>query len=169
MSGAKAGAGGTIVPRAESCRNLLDTHGRMPECGKDDDVMKKIFVCSPYRGDIEKNTKRAVFAAKVICSCGDIPIVPHLYFPRFLNENDPYERIRGIEYGIELMKGCDQLWLLGPVISRGMEYELKAAKEICIPVILYDEELRRINPKTLILDERIDDRSLAILKSLDYK
>jgi len=131
--------------------------------------MKKIFVCSPYSGNIEKNTKRAVFAAKVICNCGDLPIVPHLYFPRFLNENDQYERIRGIEYGIEMMKGCDQLWLLGPVISRGMEYELKAAKEIRIPVILYDEELRRINPKTLILDERVDDRSLGILKSLDFK
>ena len=133
------------------------------------DEMKKIFVCSPYSGDIEKNTKRAVFVAKVICNCGDLPIVPHLYFPRFLNENDQYERIRGIEYGIELMKGCDQLWLLGPVISRGMEYELKAAKEIRIPVILYDEELRRINPKTLILDERVDDHSLSILKSLDFK
>ena len=131
--------------------------------------MKKIFVCSPYSGNIEKNTKRAAFAAKVICSCGDIPIVPHLYFPRFLNENDPYERIRGIECGIELMKCCNLLWLLGPEISRGMEYELVAAKEIRIPVILYDEELRRINPKTLILDERIDDRSLTILKSLDYK
>ena len=131
--------------------------------------MKKIFVCSPYSGNIEQNTKRAVFAAKVICNCGDLPIVPHLYFPRFLNENDQYERIRGIEYGIELMKGCDQLWLLGPVISRGMEYELKAAKEIRIPVILYDEELRRINPKTLILDERVDDRSLGILKSFDFK
>ena len=131
--------------------------------------MKKIFVCSPYSGNIAQNAKRAAFAAKVICNCGDLPIVPHLYFPRFLNENDPYERIRGIEYGIELMKCCDQLWLLGPEISRGMEYELKAAKEIRIPVILYDEELRRINPKTLILDERIDDRSLTILKSLDYK
>lgn len=74
--------------------------------------MKKIFVCSPYSGNIEQNTKRAVFAAKVICNCGDLPIVPHLYFPRFLNENDQYERIRGIEYGIELMKTCDQLWLL---------------------------------------------------------
>jgi hypothetical protein len=132
-------------------------------------VMKMIFVCSPYRGDIEKNTKRAVFAAKVICNCGDIPIVPHLYFPRFLNENDQYERVRGIECGIELMKGCDQLWLLGPVISRGMEYELKAAQEIRIPVCLYDEELRRINPKTLILDERVDDRSLGILKSLNFE
>ena len=84
-----------------------------------------------------------------------------------MNENDPYERIRGIEYGIELMKCCDQLWLLGPEISRGMEYELKAAKEIRIPVILHDEELRRLNPKTLILDERVDDRFLKIIDGLN--
>ncbi|WP_312339036.1 ssDNA-binding protein [Anaerospora hongkongensis] len=92
--------------------------------------MKKIFVCSPYRGNIEKNTKRAVFAARVICGCGHIPVVPHLYFPQFLDDKDQFERIRGIEYGIELMKECDQLWLLGPEISKGMEYELEVAKDI---------------------------------------
>lgn len=129
--------------------------------------MKKIFVCSPYRGNIEKNTKRAVFAARVICNCGHIPVVPHLYFPQFLDDKDQFERIRGIEYGIELMKECDQLWLLGPEITKGMEYELEVAKEIRIPVILYDEELRRLNPKTLVLDERVDDRFLRIINGLN--
>ena len=129
--------------------------------------MKKIFVCSPYRGNIEKNTNRAVFAARVICNCGHIPVVPHLYFPQFLDDKDQFARIRGIEYGIELMKECDQLWLLGPEISKGMEYELEVAKEIRIPVILHDEELRRLNPKTLVLDERVDDRFLRIISGLN--
>lgn len=129
--------------------------------------MKKVFVCSPYHGNIEKNTKRAVFAARVICNCGHIPVVPHLYFPQFLDDKDQFERIRGIEYGIELMKECDQLWLLGPEISKGMECELEVAKEIRIPVILHDEELRRLNPKTLVLDERVDARFLRIINGLN--
>jgi hypothetical protein len=132
-------------------------------------AMKKVFVCSPYRGDIVKNTKRAAYAAKILCDCGYMPIVPHLYFPQFLDENDPFERIRGIEYGIELMKDCDLLWLLGPEITSGMEYELEVAKEIRIPVRMYDEQLRQINPKTLMLDERVDDRFCSIVKGLKFE
>jgi len=131
--------------------------------------MKKVFVCSPYCGDIEKNTKRAAFAAKILCDCGHIPVVPHLYFPNFLDENDQFERIRGIEYGIELMKDCDLLWLLGPEITSEMEYELEVAKGISIPVKMYDEQLRQINPKTLILYERVDDRFRSIVKDLKFE
>ena len=170
MSGARTGASGTIMPRAKSCRNLLDTTRAMrPNAERMKNEMKKVFVCSPYRGNIEKNTKRAVFAARVICGCGHIPVVPHLYFPQFLDDKDQFERIRGIEYGIELMKECDQLWLLGPEISKGMEYELEVAKEIRIPVKMYDDQLRQINPKTLILDDRVDDHFRSVVKGLKFE
>jgi len=131
--------------------------------------MKKVFVCSPYRGDIEKNTKKAAYAARIICGCGYMPVVPHLYFPQFLDENDQHERIQGIELGIELMKDCDLIWLLGPEITAGMEYELEAAREIRIPVRMYDEQLRQINPKTLILDERVDDHFRSVVKGLKFE
>jgi len=119
--------------------------------------MKKIFVCSPYRGEKEKNTKNAAFAARIICGCGNMPIVPHLYFTQFLEEDDPVDRIRGIKLGIELMKSCELIWLIGTKISKGMEYELKTAKEMQIPVKLYDDKLRQIDPKTLDIDDRVDD------------
>ena len=131
--------------------------------------MKKVFVCSPYSGDIEENTKKAIHAAKIICGCGYIPIVPHLYFPRFLDENNEFERIRGIELGIELMKDCDFIWLIGPEISAGMEYELEAAKEIGIPVKMYDEQLRSINPKTMMIDKRVDESFRSIVKGLKFE
>jgi hypothetical protein len=129
--------------------------------------MKKVFVCSPYRGNIEENTKKAAFAARVICNCGHIPVVPHLYFPQFLDDNDQFERSRGIECGIELMKACEQLWLIGLEITQGMEYELEVARKIRIPVILYDEKLRQLNPTTLALDERVDNRFLNIINKLN--
>lgn len=131
--------------------------------------MKKVFVCSPYRGDIEKNTKKTVFAAKVLCGCGYIPVVPHLYFPQFLDDSDQHQRIKGIELGIELMKECDLLWLIGLEITSGMEYELEAAKEIRIPVRIYDDQLRRVKPKTLILDERVDDHFRSVVKGLKFE
>ena len=131
--------------------------------------MKKVFVCSPYRGDIEANTKLAKFAATIINACHDLPIVPHLYFPQFLDENDQNERIQGIKLGVELMKGCDLIWVVGTKITSGMEYELNAAKEYKVPVRLYDENLCRIDPNTMLLDERLDADYRRIVKGLDRK
>lgn len=131
--------------------------------------MKKVFVCSSYRGDIKKNTEKATYAARILCKSGYMPVVPHLYFPRFLDDNDPDERIHGIELGIELMKDCDMIWLLGPTITQGMEYELQVAKEIQIPVRIYDDQLRQINPKTLILDERVDEHFRSAVKGLKFE
>jgi len=128
--------------------------------------MKKIFVCSPYRGDTEKNTKRAAQAAKILCECGYMPIVPHLYFPNFLKEEDQHERLRGIELGIELMKDCHKIWLLGPEITSGMEYELEVAKKFKIPVAMYDEDFRQIMAKSLAIDHRVDGYTRLILKGL---
>ena len=128
--------------------------------------MKKIFVCSPYHGDIEANTKVAKFAAKIISCTDDLPIAPHLYFPQFLDENDPYKRILGIKLGVELLKECDCLWIVGTKITTGMEYELNAAREHHIPVWLYDEQLNRIAPDTLLLDDRLSADYRRIVTSL---
>ena len=128
--------------------------------------MKKIFVCSPYRGDIEGNTKTAASVARILSEAGYMPIVPHLYFPNFLREEDQHERILGIELGIELMKECDKIWIIGTKITTGMEFELETAKELQIPVEMYDKELRRIKAKTLPIDDRIDNRVREILKGL---
>lgn len=131
--------------------------------------MQKIFICSPYRGDIEKNVKLAKFAAKIIINCGSIPIVPHIYFTQILKDNDQTERIKGIEFGIELMKECDSLWIVGTKITSGMEYELQTAAEIKISTELRDEKLNKINPKNMILDARLDDHYFNIVKTLNLK
>lgn len=102
--------------------------------------MKKIFICSPYRGDVEKNVELARRVAHYAIYKGDIPIAPHLYFPQFLDEDSQADRIHGIKMGVQLMKDCDELWLVGTNITSGMEYELEEAKKIGIKVKLYDEK-----------------------------
>lgn len=74
--------------------------------------MKRIFICSPYRGNIRMNTARAIYYAEQIVAKGNIQIVPHLYFPIFLDENDPAERVKGIDMGLELMAVCDEVYLV---------------------------------------------------------
>ena len=59
-------------------------------------MKKKIFICSSYRGRVEENKKNAVSYARITAMSGDVPIVPHLYFPSFLDDNIPNERMTGI-------------------------------------------------------------------------
>ena len=128
--------------------------------------MEKVFVCSPMKGDVEKNLKLAKFASRVLIGTGYIPIAPHLYFPQFLDDNDQYERIKGIKMGVELMKECDRMWIIGTTITNGMEYEINEAKKAKMPALLYDEKLRQIDPATILLDDRLDADYRRIVKGL---
>lgn len=128
--------------------------------------MEKVFICSPMKGDVEKNLKLAKFAARVLINSGYIPIAPHLYFPQFLDDSDQYERIKGIKMGVELMKECDRMWIIGTTITNGMEYEINEAKKAKVPAILYDEKLRQIDPVTILLDDRLDADYRRIVKGL---
>ena len=128
--------------------------------------MEKVFICSPMKGDVEKNLKLAKFAARELIGSGYIPIAPHLYFPQFLDDNDQYERIKGIKMGVELMKECDRMWIIGTTITNGMEYEINEAKKAKVPALLYDEKLRQIDPATILLDDRLDADYRRIVKGL---
>lgn len=128
--------------------------------------MEKVFICSPMKGDVEKNLKLAKFVARVLINSGYIPVVPHLYFPQFLDDNDQYERIKGIKMGVELMKECDRMWIIGTTITNGMEYEINEAKKAKVPAILYDEKLRQIDTATILLDDRLDADYRRIVKGL---
>lgn len=137
------------------------------ECRKEEFIMiKKVFICSPYRGNIEENKKKAVTYARITVMSGDIPIVPHLYFPAFLDEKIPNERMTGIAMGLELMDMCDEVYVFGFDITEGMKFELDHAKETCKPVRLYDEDFNPVNIKTIPVDERADARYRSTIRNL---
>jgi hypothetical protein len=87
-----------------------------------------VFLCSKYRGDIEKNLKNARRYARMVAKCGYPVVAPHLLYPQFLDDNDATERIEGIKLGVECMKLCSQIWIFGTTISEGMEFEIEKAK-----------------------------------------
>lgn len=90
--------------------------------------MKKVFISSPYRGDVETNTEKACAYSRTVYEDGSIPIAPHLLFPQFLNENNEEERASGITMGLELMLDCDEVWVFGTA-TEGMEQEIRFAVE----------------------------------------
>ena len=94
----------------------------------------KIYICSKYKGDVKANVRNALKFCKAICKLGHIPVAPHLYFTRFLDDNIDEERQLGLELGLELLSDCDELWVFGDDISEGMLQEMNFAKFINIPV-----------------------------------
>jgi len=101
-------------------------------------MMKKklIFVCSPFRGDIEENTILAQDICRYVFSKGHIPFAPHLIYPTMLDENDAIQRNMGIQAGLEILGRCDELWFYTKtgVPTEGMAMEIQKAVELRIPI-----------------------------------
>ena len=104
-----------------------------------DEILKKekerfkhpwVYICSPYRGDVQKNTAVACKVCRIATTNGLVPIAPHLYFPRFLDDDNWYERDVGLKMGVALLKRCTEMWIIGTKVSEGMEFEIERAKKM---------------------------------------
>ncbi|OKL46986.1 hypothetical protein BSR28_06085 [Boudabousia liubingyangii] len=89
-----------------------------------------IYVSSAYSGDTKRNTHLAKAYARFVHDCGYVPIVPHLLFPQFLDEET--EREAGIEAALSLLELCDEYWAFGN-LTEGMVTEFKASLAMGIP------------------------------------
>lgn len=101
---------------------------------------KLIYVCSPLRGDIEKNIAKAREYCRSVIIAGYVPLAPHVALDGVLDDNKAAERETALALGLELLQRCDELWAFGSVISEGMEAEIELAKQLSIPVktVLFD-------------------------------
>lgn len=114
--------------------------------------MDKIFICSPYRGNIEKNVANAKRYCRYVEYDG-IPIAPHLYFTQFLNEE--YERYKGMLWGKALLAECKEMYVFADEVTEGMIEEIKTAMELGIPIKFYDADVHEINYDALIINKKI--------------
>jgi dienelactone hydrolase len=62
-----------------------------------------IYICSPFRGDIEANIERARGYCRQVFDAGYHPVCPHIYFPQFLRDSVPEEREAGMMMGETLL------------------------------------------------------------------
>lgn len=93
---------------------------------------KLVYICSPCRGEVEKNIAKAQgYCREAVELFPDvIPIAPHVYFTQFLNELEPAERAEGMEMGITLLDLCSEIWVYGMENpSEGMRAEIEYAEE----------------------------------------
>lgn len=64
--------------------------------------MKKVYICSPCRGDYENNIQRAKEYSRAAVEKGVIPVTPHIYLTQFMDDNVPEERELALKIGGEL-------------------------------------------------------------------
>lgn len=88
-----------------------------------------VFICSPFAGNIERNTRRARDFCRFAVSENCIPIAPHLLFPQFMEESDPEQRRLGIFFGLVLQSKCKEVWVFGQAAPAGDSRTNPAAKE----------------------------------------
>jgi len=92
--------------------------------------MKRVFVCSPFAGDIAGNVRRTIEYCRYEIIQGNAPFAPHLLYPQMLCECDPEQRETGIRLGLEMLKVCDELHVYGDRISAGMAREIAVWREM---------------------------------------
>lgn len=100
--------------------------------------MNKVFICTPYRGDIKKNVRNAKIICGNVARNGNAVFAPHLLYTQFLNDELEQERDLGINSGIEFMNDCDWLFYWPTSvkeISEGMFKEIMKAASLGIEVL----------------------------------
>nr|WP_308625353.1 DUF4406 domain-containing protein [uncultured Eisenbergiella sp.] len=108
------------------------------------DTNKLVYIASPYAGDVESNAAFAIDACRYAMEQEVTPVAVHLLYPRMLDDCVPAEREAGIRMGLRVLEACDELWLCGDRLSRGMKAELKEAGRLGIPVrYVAEQEIRQ--------------------------
>lgn len=100
-----------------------------------------VYICSPFSGDVERNTLAARRYSRFAVDSGCIPIAPHLLFPQFLDDDDPHERELGLFFGSVLMSKCSEVWVFGESISSGIAAEIRRARRKNCRLRYFTEEL----------------------------
>jgi hypothetical protein len=97
--------------------------------------LKLVYICSPLRGEIEENIKKAHKYCEYAAGCDVIPLAPHTIFTAYLDDTIKEQREQGLKMGLELLKRCDEIWVCGDEVSQGMQGEIDLATKLNIPTV----------------------------------
>ena len=127
-------------------KEVLEYKDLLEKFDKADKYYPLVYVCSPYRGNIDENIINARNYSRFTFDKKNIPITPHLLYPQFINDNDLFERniaIHKINY--VLIGLCKEMWVFGDVITEGMEREILIAKKRKMRIRYFSKDLKEEN------------------------
>lgn len=102
--------------------------------------MPLVYICSPYSGNVQKNTKKARKYSRFAVDRGAIPLAPHLLLPQFMSEEK--ERELAIFMDMVLLGRCAEIWVFGSEITDGMQAEISRAKYKNMKIRYFTEDLK---------------------------
>lgn len=125
------------------------TYGALSIIEKEEKAAKKayrplVYICSPFAGDVENNVNMARVYSRFAVRNACIPLAPHLLFPQFMDDSVPAERSIALFMGMVLLGKCEQIWVFGNTISKGMAAEIEKAKKKNMPIRYFTEELEEV-------------------------
>lgn len=89
-----------------------------------------VVICSPFRGDLKRNTEIAKKLCKEAIEAGYAPFASHLLYPLFLDDDKADERKAGMECGLSFITPGVRIWAyIAEGVSEGMRNEIKYAEE----------------------------------------
>lgn len=97
-----------------------------------------VYICCPFRGDVEKNTAAARRYCRFAVNRGAIPLAVTLLFPQFMCEET--ERELALFMGRALLTKCAEVWVFGSRITEGMEAEIRQGCKRNMTVRYFTEE-----------------------------
>lgn len=103
-----------------------------------------VYVCSPYAGDVQNNINNARKFSRFTAEQNGIPVTPHLMYPQFLNDADQEEREMAMHFNYVLLGKCNELWVFGGVISKGMAREIGVAKKRRMKIRWFNWEMKEV-------------------------
>lgn len=103
-----------------------------------------IYICSPYSGNVDVNVKKAQRFCRFAIDKNCIPLAPHLFFPQFMDDENPHERKLAMFMDIVLMSKCTEVWVFGDTLSSGMSMEIEKAKRKGQPIRYFTNELLEV-------------------------
>lgn len=106
--------------------------------------MPRVFISSPFAGDVARNIINARRFCAFAVDCGYIPYAPHLFFPQFMEDTVPEQRELGMFMGKVFLDGCKELWAFGNHISSGMKEEIDRAKERGIIIRYFTDDCEEV-------------------------
>lgn len=104
-----------------------------------------VYICSPLRGDIDRNQRKACGYCRFVASKGYIPVAVHLLFPQFMDDYNEAERKQAMRMSLELLSRCDELWCFGINPTEGMQLELDFAKKYRIDIKYFTDICKEIS------------------------
>lgn len=99
--------------------------------------MKLAYICSPCRGDYEKNIIKAQEYCREAMNDGLLPLAPHVYFTQFVDDTNPEERKLGLRCGLQLLRHCQLIRVYGCEVSAGMYDEIQLAGVLDIEIQVF--------------------------------